>query len=177
MKNEEQLSTKTLIRNAVSAFRNGYIGAEQASSAIDFAAKLGDTEAQNCSKTDALSRLWLSYSRYVFSNADPYMVANEGAEAIIDYVEGIGELGQVSVSRLSEGDYELRLGRASLYLSETEEGDVFLYFYSPLKKSNRREECRLDLTECGSDDAACFIATVFEAYGSIVDYYYNNKVA
>lgn len=131
----------------------------------------------NCSKTDALSRLWLSYSRYVFSNADPYMVANEGAEAIIDYVEGMGELGQVSVSRLSEGDYELRLGRASLYLSETEEGDVFLYFYSPLKKSNRREECRLDLTECGSDDAACFIATVFEAYGSIVEYYYNNKVA
>lgn len=57
MKNEEQLSTKTLIRNAVSAFRNGYIGAEQASSAIDFAAKLGDTEAQalieKCSKEGA----------------------------------------------------------------------------------------------------------------------------
>lgn len=46
MKNEDQLSTKTLVRNTVSAFRNGYIGTEQALSAIDFAAKLGDSEAQ-----------------------------------------------------------------------------------------------------------------------------------
>lgn len=131
----------------------------------------------NCSRMDALSRLWLSYSRYVLTDAEPYMVANEGAEAIIDYVAGMGTLEQMSVSRLTEGDYELRLGRASLYLSETEEGDVFLYFYSPLKKSNRREECRLDLTDYGSDDAACFIATVFEAYGSIVNYYNNVRIA
>lgn len=46
MKNEDQLSTKTLIRNAVSAYRSGYIEAEQALSAIDFAAKLGDADAQ-----------------------------------------------------------------------------------------------------------------------------------
>ena len=131
----------------------------------------------NCTKTDALSRIWLSYSRYVLSDASPCMAASEGAAAIVDYALEMGELGQMSVSRLTEGDYELKLGRACLYLSETEEGDVFLYFYSPLKKSNRKEECRLDLTDCGSDDAASFIATVFEAYGSIVDYYYNNKVA
>ena len=55
MKNEDQFPTDQLIRNTISAFKNGYIGEEQALSAIDFAAKLGDASAQalieECKKT------------------------------------------------------------------------------------------------------------------------------
>ena len=46
MKNEDQFPTDKLVQNTISAFRNGYIGDEQAMFAIDFAAKLGDTDAQ-----------------------------------------------------------------------------------------------------------------------------------
>ena len=47
MKNEDQFPTDKLVQNTISAFRNGYIGDEQAMFAIDFAAKLGDTDAQS----------------------------------------------------------------------------------------------------------------------------------
>ena len=46
MKNENQFPTDKLVQNTISAFRNGYIGDEQAMFAIDFAAKLGDADAQ-----------------------------------------------------------------------------------------------------------------------------------
>ena len=46
MKNEAQFPTDKLVQNTISAFRNGYIGDEQVKFAIDFAAKLGDTDAQ-----------------------------------------------------------------------------------------------------------------------------------
>ena len=46
MKNEDQFPTDKLVQNTISAFKNGYIGDEQAMFAIDFAAKLGDTDAQ-----------------------------------------------------------------------------------------------------------------------------------
>ena len=47
MKNEDQFPTDKLVQNTISAFKNGYIGDEQAMFAIDFAAKLGDTDAQS----------------------------------------------------------------------------------------------------------------------------------
>ena len=46
MKNNDQFPTEKLVQNTISAFRNGYLGDEQAMFAIDFAAKLGDTDAQ-----------------------------------------------------------------------------------------------------------------------------------
>ena len=46
MKNEDQFPTDKLVQNTISAFKNGYIGDEQAMFAIEFAAKLGDTDAQ-----------------------------------------------------------------------------------------------------------------------------------
>ena len=46
MKNEDQFPTEKLVQNTISAFRNGYLGDEQAMFAVDFAAKLGDTDAQ-----------------------------------------------------------------------------------------------------------------------------------
>ena len=46
MKNNDQFPTEKLVQNTISAFRNGYLGDEQAMFAVDFAAKLGDTDAQ-----------------------------------------------------------------------------------------------------------------------------------
>ena len=46
MKNEYESLTERLVQNTISAFMKGYLGEESALSAIDFAAKLGDTEAQ-----------------------------------------------------------------------------------------------------------------------------------
>lgn len=46
MKNNDQFPTEKLVQNTISAFRNGYLGDEQTMFAVDFAAKLGDTDAQ-----------------------------------------------------------------------------------------------------------------------------------
>lgn len=46
MKKEDQSPTDKLVQNTISAFRNGYIGDEQALFAIDLAARLGDADAQ-----------------------------------------------------------------------------------------------------------------------------------
>ena len=46
MKNENQFPTKRLLQNTISAYKDGYIGDEQALLTIDFAAKLDDEEAQ-----------------------------------------------------------------------------------------------------------------------------------
>ena len=66
MKNENHFPTDQLIRNTISAFKNGYIGEEQALSAIDFAAKLGDESAQSlleeCKKS-SVSEAFDSYGK------------------------------------------------------------------------------------------------------------------
>ena len=46
MMNEDLFPTKKLVQNTVSAYLNGYINDEQAQFTLDFAAKLGDTDAQ-----------------------------------------------------------------------------------------------------------------------------------
>ena len=121
-------------------------------------------------RIDAIPWLWLSYGRSVLSDVDPCMEANEGAAATIAFTSCYKSLSKMEVKQVRGSDYELKLGGASLYLSETDEGDVFLYFFSPEKSFNRREECRIDLTDYGSDAAAYFIATVFGSFESIVRY-------
>jgi len=76
---------------------------------------------------------------------------------------------------MNDGSYKLSNGMASLYLSETDSGDVFLYFFPPKGYGNRRAACRIDLTDYGTDAAAYFIATVFDSYNRIADYYETNK--
>lgn len=46
MNNEDQFPTEKLIQNTIAAFKNGYIQEDAALSTIDFAAKLGDRNAQ-----------------------------------------------------------------------------------------------------------------------------------
>ena len=121
-------------------------------------------------RSDAISWLWLSYGRAVLDDVDPCMEANEGAAATIAFTSCYKSLSKMEVKQMWGSNYELMVGDTSLYLSETDEGDIFLYFFSPEKSINRREECRIDLTDFGSDAAAYFIATIFESYKPIVRY-------
>lgn len=126
-------------------------------------------------RSDAISWLWLSYGRAVLDDVDPCMEANEGAAATIAFTSCYKSLSKMEVKQIWGSNYELMVGDTSLYLSETDEGDVFLYFFSPEKSINRREECRIDLTDFGSDAAAYFIATIFESYKPVVRYFDTNK--
>lgn len=126
-------------------------------------------------KSNAISWLWINYGKTVLDDVDPCMEANEGAAATIAFTSCYANLSRMEVKRIWGECYELKIGDACLYLSETEEGDVFLYFFSPEKYYNRREECRIDLTDFGSDAAAYFIATIFDSYNHIVRYYETNK--
>ena len=126
-------------------------------------------------RSDAISWLWLSYGRAVLDDVAPCMEANEGAAATIAFTSCYKSLSKMEVKQMWGSNYELMVGDTSLYLSETDEGDVFLYFFSPEKSINRREECRIDLTDFGSDAAAYFIATVFESNKPIVRYLETNK--
>ena len=118
-------------------------------------------------RSNTVRRLWLDYGRAVLADVDPCMEANEGAAATIACMSRYKSLSKMEVIHLHGSNYELKVGDTSLYLSETDEGEVFLYFFSPERSFTRREECRIDLTDFGSDAAAYFIATVFESYESI----------
>ena len=112
--------------------------------------------------------LWISYARTVLADVDPCMEANEGAEATLAILTRIRKLSELNVKSIDAGEgyvssYELGLGEARLYLSESVEGEVHLYFLSPEKYYNRRDECRMDLSDYGSDPSARFIATMFSA--------------
>lgn len=120
--------------------------------------------------SEALPWLWLSYSRFVLEDNEPCMEPNEGLELTMAYALQYKELKDMKVKRLDKQSYELRLGKASLYLAETDEGDIFLYFFTPEHYCNLREDRRLDLTGYSSDASACFIATIFAAYNKVKQY-------
>lgn len=46
MTEDQALPTELLIKNTIPAFKGGYLGEEQALFVLDFAAKLGDSQAQ-----------------------------------------------------------------------------------------------------------------------------------
>ena len=137
--------------------------------------ELANTIYSSASRSEAISWLWFSYSRSILAEVDPCMEANEGAAATINLALVSPGLYRMNVSKTNDGCYELTIGEARLYLCETKAGDVLLYFFSPERHGNRCEECRIDLTDYGADAAAYFIATVFDSYKCIADYYEMNK--
>ena len=120
--------------------------------------------------SNALPWLWLSYSRFVLEDNDPCMELNEGLELTIAYALQYKALKELKVKRLDAQSYELKLGTASLFLTESNEGDVYLYFFTPEHYCNLREDRRLDLTGYSSDASANFIATIFAAYNKVKQY-------
>ena len=126
------------------------------------------------SRSEAITWLWFSYSRSILAEVDPCMEANEGADATIRSASSYLSLSQIKVSRMNDGSYELSNGGTNLYLYETDLGEVFLYFFTPKGYGNQCEDCQIDLTDFGADAAAAFIATVFDSYERIADYYETN---
>ena len=63
------------------------------------------------------------------------MEANEGAVATIAFTSGYKGLSIMGVNQMHGSNYELKVGDTSLYLSGTDEGDVFLYFFSTVRLS------------------------------------------
>lgn len=128
-------------------------------------------------RDEAIAWLWVSYSRSILSEVDPCMEANEGADATIKLASSFRCLSRMKAFQMSDGIYELSNGNANLYLCETDSGDVFLYFFPLTGYGYRCEASRIDLTDYGTDAAAYFIATVFDSYELITDYYESNKQA
>ena len=120
--------------------------------------------------SNALPWLWFSYSRFVLEDNDPCMEPNEGLELTIAKALRYEGLKDLKVRRMDTQSYELMLGDATLYLTETDEGDIFLCFFTPELYSNLKEDRRLDLTGYSSDASAYFIATVFAAYNKVKQY-------
>lgn len=137
--------------------------------------ELASSIYSSASRSEAISWLWISYSRSILAEVDPCMEANEGAAATINLALVSPGLSRMKVFKTNDGCYELTIGEARLYLCETKAGDVLLYFFSPDRYGNRCEEYRIDLTDYGADAAAYFIATVFDSYKCIADYYEMNK--
>ena len=142
---------------------------------VDWAYALGRASR----RSEVAIWLWMCYGRSILAEVDPCMEANEGAAATLALTRRDKSLSRMEVSRISgETDgfesfpetYEMKIGDARLYLTETEAGDVFLYFFRP-DRHPLREERRIDLTDFGSDAAAYFIATLFRSYESIARYY------
>ena len=133
------------------------------------------TLARCSRRNDAIAWLWLSYGRSVLADVEPCMAANEGLAATIAYASYYKSLSKMEVNQMTGTCFELKVGDASLYLSETEEGDIFLYFFSPSKYYNLCKECRIDLTDFSSDAAAYFIATIFDSYESIERYFESHR--
>lgn len=124
---------------------------------------------------DAVPWLWISYGRAVLADVDPCMEANEGVAATLSFSSHYKDLSGMEVIPVSGKCYKLMLGKATLFLSESAEGDLFLYFFPPGKYINSRETCRIDLTDYSSETAAYFISMLFSVYGRITDYYKTNK--
>ena len=131
--------------------------------------------ARGSQRCDALAWLWLSYGRAVLAGVEPCMEANEGVAATIAYSACYKSLSTMTVRQMQGACFELKVGDASLFLSETEEGNIFLYFFTPEKYYNRCEECRIDLTDFSSDAAEYFIATRFDSYKSVERYFEGNR--
>ena len=125
----------------------------------------------------AVPRLWLNYANRLIDDVEPCMEANEGVSATIAFASRYKSLKKMQKIHLHDKDYELRIGERSLFLSESKDGDVFLYFFHPDRNSNRREECRIDLTDFSSSTSAYLIAELFDSYQSIERFFYANKSA
>ena len=104
--------------------------------------------------------LWAAYCREVLDEVEPCMEPNGGArETLFALSRRMGPSIFWSVTGV-EGRYEIRMEKGVLYLQETEDGGLYLYFLPPEGLDDRNEEGRLDLSGYSSEAAAEFICTI-----------------
>ena len=122
------------------------------------------------SREALFSACWMDYSRSLLASVEPCMEANEGVAAIVGSLAGRSDLAGLTVSWLGGRGCMLSLGGKSLYLSETYEGEVFLFFAHPGTKLPGAASSRLDLTDFGTETVASFIAAVFHSVPAVACY-------
>lgn len=123
------------------------------------------------SDSDAFRRLWLHYARTVLSDAEPCMEANDGANATVRALSRKLFSSALYICEVGEGTFRLELDGHRLFLRETKEGDVLLYFLTTLACLGRgSDEFLLDLSDYSSEAAAAFITTVFSSCGRVEAY-------
>ena len=116
--------------------------------------------------------LWAQYCRFLLSQVEPCMEANEGAKITVEYLlKGSDSSGTTAIWE-GEDCCILRRGDAVLYLQgAADKGDVMLYFLPPDHDYSYREACRIDLSDYGSDAAAQFVAATLGSWGKVRNYF------
>ena len=113
---------------------------------------------------------WIDYSRSLLASVEPCMEPNEGVAAIVDSLAGRRDLPGLTVTWMTKRICTLSLEGRCLYLSEAFDGDVLLFFAFPGTLIPGMSSSRLDLTDCGTETAASFIAAVFHAIPAVKCY-------
>lgn len=113
---------------------------------------------------------WMDYGRSLLASVEPCMEPNEGVAAIVDSLAGRRDLPGLSVTWMTNRICALSLEGRRLYLSETFDGDVFLFFAYPGTRLPGMSLSHLDLTDYGTETAASFIAAVFHAIPAVTSY-------
>lgn len=106
---------------------------------------------------------WMDYGRSLLASVEPCIEPNEGVAAIVDSLAGRRDLPELTVAWMTNRICALSLEGRCLYLSETFDGDVLLFFAYPGTRLPGMMSSRLDLTDYGTETAASFIAAVFHA--------------
>ena len=115
--------------------------------------------------------LWAAYCWEVLDEVEPCMEPNGGArETLFALSRLMGPSIFWSVTGV-EGRYEIRMGKGVLYLQETEDGGLYLYFLPPEGLDDRNEEGRLDLSGYSSEAAAEFILAALGSHMKIGAYF------
>lgn len=129
------------------------------------------------SPSEVRASLWRSYGESLLSLAETSLEANDGASGILKelFLHPVSD--GMTVKAIKGDTYELTFKDSRLYLIDTEEGEVFLSFFSPWNRHFEDEAGRLDLTGYGNTDAGCFLATLLESLETIVHYMTSCRLA
>ena len=127
-------------------------------------------EAGAAGRESLFPACWMDYSRSLLASVEPCMEPNEGVEAIVESLIGRSDLPGLAVAWMTNRICALSLDGRYLYLSETFDGDVLLFFAYPGTRLPGMMTSRLDLTDYGTETAASFIAAVFRAVPAVNGY-------
>ena len=133
---------------------------------------------------DLVCFAWREYAESVLSHVEPCMECSESAEEIIELLRSVTDGLYItrtcgSVWRIGRKE---SAGNRNLYLSEEEDGSIWLYFLPTWKCSDsmswRERQVsgilgnrdRLDVSDFGPEAVADFIDTVMASYDKVFEY-------
>lgn len=122
------------------------------------------------SREALFSACWMDYGRSLLASVEPCMEANEGVADVVRALAGRSDLVGLSVAWLTNRQCVLSLEGRRLYLSESFDGEVSLFFACPGTQLPGLSSSRLDLTDYGTETVASFIAAVFRAAPAVAGF-------